>query len=52
MNGRDDDFNVRLGRIRDRGGGQIVDQMPRAGRKPGIVMFQSAALKVHRFGRS
>jgi type IV secretory pathway VirD2 relaxase len=36
VNSRDDDFNVRLGRIRDRGGGKsFVDQVLRAARKAG-----------------
>ncbi len=36
MNSRDDDFNVRLGRIRDRGGGKsFVDQVLRAAQKAG-----------------
>jgi type IV secretory pathway VirD2 relaxase len=36
VNSRDEDFNVRLGRIRDRGGGKsFVDQVLRAARKAG-----------------
>ena len=51
MNSRDDDFHVRLGRIRDRGGGKsFVDQVLRAARKAGHDGSYAAGRR--RYGRS
>jgi hypothetical protein len=51
VNSRDEDFNVRLGRIRNRGGGKsFVDQVLRAARKAGYGGSYTAGRR--RYGRS
>jgi type IV secretory pathway VirD2 relaxase len=51
VNSRDEDFNVRLGRIRDRGGSKsFVDQVLRAARKAGHDGSYAAGRR--RYGRS
>jgi hypothetical protein len=51
VNNRDEDFHVRLGRIRDHGGGQsFVDQVLRAAKKAGYSGWYTAAGR--RYGRS
>ena len=53
MNSRDEDFNVRLGRIRDRGGGKsFVDQVLRAARKAGYGGSYTAGRRFARYGHS
>jgi hypothetical protein len=51
VNSRDEDFNVRLGHIRDRVGGKsFVDQVLRAARKAGHDCSYAAGRR--RYGRS
>jgi len=53
VNSRDEDFNVRLGRIRDRGGGKsFVDQVLRAARKAGYGGSYTAGRRFARYGHS
>jgi hypothetical protein len=52
MNGRDDDFRVRLGRVRSRGGGKsFVDQVLRAAKKAGDA-HSSGRKRPSRYGHS
>jgi hypothetical protein len=54
VNSRDEDFNVRLGRIRDRGGGRsFVDQVLRAARKAGYGgSYTAGSRRFARYGHS